>query len=94
LRQFELVEPARDQVILAKLGGENLAKLTLGQFWEFLKLGLADERFWYIAYIEDREGMVWAISAHWDADGIRIGATTTEDPDEWVTVPTRRFLSR
>lgn len=94
VRQFELLYASHDARIIRELGGEDKVRMSLGQFWELLRLGLADIKTWYIAYIPDEEGVMWAVSGHYSKQGgLRIGATFIDDSGCWAPLVDRRFLS-
>lgn len=57
-----LEKPMVDKDIIAELGSSHI--VTLGQLYEFLKT--ADKDGWYIAYIEDAKGELWAVCCLWD----------------------------
>jgi len=86
----KLLKGSRDSAIITALGGEEKIEINLGQFWEFLKT--ADQNFWYVAYIRDTEGVLWAVGAHWFGGGLLVEASSLDDPFGWFA--DRRFLSR
>ena len=90
IREHELLKNSRDPAIITELGGEENVEITLGQFWEFLKT--ADRRFWYVAYIRDTKGVLWAVYANWGSGSLYVGADSLGSPDEWSAG--YRFLSR
>lgn len=52
-----------DTEILAELG--NDAEVTLAELYEFLKT--ADKSIWYVAYIQDGGGGLWAVYCVWSS---------------------------
>jgi len=90
LAMNKLLKNSRDPAIITALGGEEKVEIGLGQFWEFLKT--ANQDFWYVAYIRDTEGMLWAVGAYWGCDGLCVEAASLGGPLVWNTVS--RFLSR
>jgi hypothetical protein len=86
----KLLQNSLDPAIITALGGEEKVEVSLGQFWEFLKM--ADQKFWYVAYIRDTEDVLWAVSARWHGGGLGVGANSLGRPAGWSAA--RRFLSR
>lgn len=83
LKQRKLLSSSLDSPIISALGGEEKAEVSLSHVYDFLKT--ADRKVWYIFYVRDAKGILWAVSAGWDSghDGWRIGADSVTDPDEW-----------
>ena len=67
-----LLKSSKDPAIITALGGEPKVEITLGQYWEFLKI--ADRSFWYVAYIRDDGNTLWAVGADWLGGGLSVGA--------------------
>jgi len=86
----KLLKNSRDPAIITELGGEEKVEISLGQFWEFLKT--ADQSLWYVAYIRDTGGVLWAVDAYWYDDGLYVEASSIDSPDDWCADD--RFLSR
>lgn len=86
----KLLKGSRDPAIITALGGEEKVEVSLGQFWEFLKT--ADRKLWYVAYVRDTDGVLWAVGADWDGDGLDVEAYSLDGPSEWNA--DGRFLSR
>lgn len=81
LKQRKLLKSSVDGPILSALGGEDKAKIALANAYEFLKT--ADRKPWYIFYIADKTGKVWAVDAYWRDGGWDVGAYPVSDPREW-----------
>ncbi|CAN5715693.1 hypothetical protein BH11PAT2_BH11PAT2_09160 [soil metagenome] len=81
LKQRKLLKGSVDGPILSALGGESKAKVALAHVFEFLQT--ADRNLWYIFYVADVNGVVWAVGAGWDDRGWRVGAIAVADPRRW-----------
>lgn len=57
------------------------APVLLGDVLAFLKT--ANHSDWYIFYVNDAKGTLWAVDADWDGSGWRVGANPVSDPREW-----------
>ena len=86
----KLLEGSKDPAIITALGGEEKVEVSFGQFWEFLKT--ADQNLWYVAYIRDTDGVLWAVGARWSSGGLRVEAFSLGSPNGWGAG--FRFLSR
>ena len=88
VRQRKLLKSSVDRQILAALGDKDMANITrapvaLSHAFEFLKT--ADRGVWYIFYIKDVNGIVWAVGARWRSGdgGWRVEADSVEGPSWW-----------
>jgi hypothetical protein len=86
LKQRKLLKASVDTPILNALGDKDLAKIekarsALAHTFDYLKTD--DRSKWYIFYVADAKGIVWAVSAYWDGDGWYVGADPVSDPDQW-----------
>lgn len=75
--------------ILKELAPEAV---ELGDVLAFLKD--ADRERWYLFYVKDAVGILWAVSADWGGDGWDVGAFPVSDPYGWYddgVVVSRRF---
>jgi len=80
LRQHELARNSRDESIRNELGPDK-EEVLLGQFHQFLMS--ADRTKWYVAYIKDSKGTLWAVDAHWNGGGWNVGADSVGGPRDW-----------
>jgi len=81
LRTQELIRGSRDEGIRVELGAE-LEEIQLGQFHSFL-MTQADHSKWYVAYIKDKNGKLWAVDAFWHDGGWSVFATSVGHPSDW-----------
>jgi hypothetical protein len=81
LKQRKLLKRSVDGPILSALGGVEKAKIALANVFDFLKT--ADRTKWFIFYVADAKGTVWAVSAYWDDHGWDVGALPVTDPGGW-----------
>lgn len=66
--------------------------VELGDILAYLKE--ADHSKWYIFYVNDASGTLWAVSADWDDRGWGVGAGSVAYPSAWgggSVVVSRRF---
>lgn len=80
-----------DAVILKEFGP---APVLLGDVLAFLKT--ANNSDWYIFYVVNALGNIWAVYAFWHGGGWRVGAHPVSGPDAWndgSVVVSRKFLS-
>ena len=82
LKQRKLLKASVDRPIISALGGEKKAEVAMAHAFEFLKT--ADRNRWYIFYVRDAKGTLWAVCARWDDDGWRVGASPVTYPVEWI----------
>lgn len=88
---YRLEQLARDPEIMTELGTEKRI-ITLGQFYGAIEAQgqgqkglLLTNGYANIAYIEDVNGVVWAVDAVWYAGyGWGVGAGSVDDPSPWV----------
>jgi hypothetical protein len=80
VRQFKLLNASVDGPILTALGGDAKARIALGHVYEFLKT--ADRGLWYIFYVADKTGAVWAVDVIWHDGGWRVDADPIASPNE------------
>lgn len=80
LAVHKLKQTSPDDPIRQELGDRQ--EITLGQFYRFL--GTQDSG-WYIAYIRDAKGDLWAVNADWYSDYVRwsVNADSVADPYRW-----------
>lgn len=90
-----LEKSSRDQGIMAELGIDLETKkgvIKLAHFFELIKAQANGQEgqllvngYANIAYIEDENGKLWAVSADWGSDGRGwdVYASSVEDPREW-----------
>ena len=90
LKVSKLLKGSRDPAIITEFGGEEKVEITFGQYWEFLKT--ADQNSWYVAYIRDVNGVLWAVCGRWHGGGWRFEAGPLDSPGGWGAGG--RFLSR
>jgi len=90
LKVSKLLKGSRDPAIITEFGGEEKVEITFGQYWEFLKT--ADQNSWYVAYIRDVWGVLWAVDGGWDDGGWDFEADPLGSPDRWGAGV--QFLSR
>ncbi len=95
----KLLEESRDPAIMTELG--DACGITLSQFFHLLsKQGKGEDgpllvNGWAnVAYIQDTDGVFWAVDAYWDADfgGWFVDAYSVRYPRRWFDG--RQFLSR
>ncbi len=94
-KQRKLRKSSVDGPILAALGDKDLnkvekARVALAHTFEFLKT--ADKSKWFIFYVADAKGVLWAVGADWGVDGWRVEASPVAYPLEWRDG--RRVVSR
>ncbi len=82
LKQRKLLKSSVVGPILSALGGVEKATVALANAWEFLKA--ADRTKWFIFYIKDAKGTVWAVNALWRVGGWSVEAAPVADPLEWL----------
>jgi hypothetical protein len=85
-KQRKLRKSSVDGPILAALGDKDLnkiekARVALAHAFEFLKT--ADKSKWYIFYVADAKGVVWAVGARWDGGGWYVEAFPVTRPNVW-----------
>lgn len=81
LRCQRLHRAENNSPIIAELGGNDRAEITLGQLYAFLKQ--ADKSKWYICYVCDKNGVLCAVYADWGGGGWGVHAGSVEDPRGW-----------
>ena len=57
------------------------AKIALANVFNFLKT--ADRTKWFIFYVADAKGVVWAVHARWPGHGWGIDANPVTRPGVW-----------
>lgn len=67
-----------DTAILKEFGP---SPVLLGDVLAFLKT--ANHSDWYIFYVNDATGTLWAVYAYWRGSGWSVGAGPVSDPGEW-----------
>lgn len=86
LKQRKLLKRSLDVPILAALGDKDLEKIekartALVHVFDYLKT--ADRSKYYLFYVADAKGIVWAVRAVWGDDGWRVGADSVSNPGGW-----------
>ena len=84
LKQNKLLKPAFNADILAALGDTTKiekARVALAHVFSYLKT--ADHRFWFLFYVADAEGIIWAVHASWHVGGWEIHAFPNSNSGEW-----------
>lgn len=90
LKQRKLLKRSVDGPILSALEGEEKARVALAHVFDYLKT--ADRKLWFIFYVKDAKGMLWAVRARWDDDGWDVYAIALTSPGGWDGG--RRVVSR
>lgn len=86
LRVHQLPESPGMGPVIAALGGEEVAEITLGQMFCFLKLqGRPHKNVWFTFYIRDDSGILWAVYCTWHINRAAwdVEAYPSTDPDGW-----------
>lgn len=78
LEMKKLPRAMNDKEILDTLGP---ASVELGEVLTFLKD--AAHELWYLFYVNDAKGNLWAVNANWDDHGWDVGAVAVSDPLRW-----------
>lgn len=90
LEAKKLPRAMNDSEIIKEMNPETV---LLGDVLNFLKS--ADRSGWYIFYVNDEKGVLWAVRARWNSGlGWAVEASSVTDPDEWRAggrVVSRRF---
>lgn len=73
-----LGRPMTDALISKEFDPEPV---TLGDLDQFLDT--AAKKQWYICYIQNRQGVLWAVSVDWFGDGWGVRAGSVEGPGCW-----------
>jgi hypothetical protein len=86
LKQRKLLKPSADAPILAALGDEDTTKIekartALAHVFSYLKT--ADRSLWFIFYVADAKGIVWAVGARWSVYGWDVYAGPVSNPRGW-----------
>lgn len=79
--QRKLRKRSVDAPIIAAHGGEEKVKIALAHVFEFLKT--ADHSRWFIFYVLNKNGKLWAVGAHWYGGGWFVRAYSVACPFEW-----------
>lgn len=89
IRVCRLEKASRDPEIMTELGAEKRV-IKLAHFYEKIKAQsrgqdgpLLVNGYANIAYIEDENGIVWAVHADWGSGGWRVRAYSVEAPCGW-----------
>ena len=82
LRVFALTQAAYDRDIIADLGGEEKAEITLAELWRFMRQHENGAPGWFLCYIRDREGVLRTVYVCWFGDGWNANADAL-DGDRW-----------
>lgn len=76
LRPLTLTQNANDSEIIADLGGEAAAEVTLAEIWRLMERQanggegvLLTNRYANIFYVRDREGVLRTVGVRWNGDG-------------------------
>lgn len=86
VKQRKLLKSSLDAPILSALGDKDPSKLrkarvALAHMYEFLKT--AGKGRWYIFYVADSKGVVWAVYAFWFDGGWNFEANSVTRAREW-----------
>ncbi len=88
VKQRKLLNSSSDENILVALGDKDFpkvkrARVYFAHVFEFLKTAYHSK--WFIFYIADAKGTVWAVHAYWGADdsGWYVEADSVTLPDRW-----------
>lgn len=86
----KLLQNSVDGPIIAELGGKEKAKTTLFELYAMLiqqesggSGSLLTNGYANIFYIEDVDGIIWAVLAYWNDVGWDVEASSVDSPDEW-----------
>jgi hypothetical protein len=60
-----------------------IEQLTLNELSYVLKNNLLDKKGWFICYIEDAAGVLWAVSCLWFDDGWHVYAHSVGGSGDW-----------
>lgn len=89
-RQHKLIVlDSFDSAIITELGGDRKIEIAFGQYWDFLRT--ANRALWYVAYIRDIYGILWAVCARWHGDGLGVEAGSLGSDRGWIAG--RQFVS-
>jgi len=81
---FDLPQNGAELGTIAGLGGLDVARLLLQQFYEMLAYKQATGNLtWTVGYIRDNDGVLWAVDAYWRDDGWGVGADSVGNPSPW-----------
>lgn len=80
IRVHKLLRDSNDLGIRYEIGEEN-EETCLTHLWHFLRL--RGKGGWFIFYICDSEGILWAVCADWYGSGWSVGADSVGDRDGW-----------
>lgn len=78
LQTKKLPRAMNDSEIMQEMHPEPV---YLGDVLSFLKTASHSE--WYIFYVNDKEGALWAVYARWGVHGWSVYAPSVSDPLEW-----------
>ncbi len=81
IRVHKLTRSSRDLAIRYEIGEDN-GETNLATLWSFLKLQ-GTKGGWFIFYIRDDEGILWAVSACWFGDGWDVDVYSVAYRDGW-----------
>lgn len=81
LRPRRLNQSELNRSIIKALGGDDKAETQLREMLHYLKS--ANRTKWFIFYIEDVAGILWAVNVNWNDDGWNLNARSVEDPSRW-----------
>ncbi len=86
LRPLTLTQSANDSEIIADLGGEATAEVTLAEIWRLMERQanggegvLLTNGYANIFYVRDRDGVLRAVSVYWNDDGWYANANALDD---------------
>jgi len=82
LKRRKLLKSLPDALILDALGGHDKAEVKLAHVFEFLKM--ADRNHWFIFYVRDAKGILWAVRAGWGGRGWVVRADSVSGPHRWL----------
>lgn len=81
IRVHKLTRASRDLAIRYEIG-EDSEETFLANFWHFLKLQ-GSKGGWFIFYIRDAAGVLWAVGAGWSGSGWVLSADSVGCRDRW-----------
>jgi len=83
LAKRRLERNALDGPIIAELGGEEKAEITLTELYIMMEDGELDKNEWHLGYIRDVNSTLRAVDVHWDDGGWYVNANSVKNLREW-----------
>jgi hypothetical protein len=80
----KLEQNSLDAPIIAELGGEKNAEISVSHFKDFLQKNRKSTE-WFIFYLNGKDRNLWAVDVYWLSDdgGWNVNANSVSDPSEW-----------